>query len=65
MNIPEKLPRGHAYIRMRNKGVRVHIDYVDIDHEQAERMWEAVMAIFRADQEAYDREHPRPVMEAE
>jgi hypothetical protein len=43
----EKLPRGHAYIRMRNKGASVNIDWAEVDSETAEKAIQAVMAIVR------------------
>ena len=47
MENDDKLPRGHAYIRMRNRGYRFDIDYPELDSEQAERIIKAVIAIFR------------------
>ncbi len=41
------LPRGHAYIRMRNRGYKIDIDYPELDSAQAERIIRAAMAIVR------------------
>ena len=41
----DKLPRGHAYIRMRNRGYRIDIDWPEWDSDEAERMMRAVMKI--------------------
>jgi len=41
----DKLPRGHAYIRMRNRGCAFHIDYEEVDSAEAERMMKAVLEI--------------------
>ncbi len=46
------LPRGHAYIRMRNRGYKIDIDYPELDSAQAERIIKAAMAIVR--NEAFD-----------
>lgn len=45
----DKLPRGHAYIRMRNRGYRIDIDYPEVDSEQAEQIIKAVMKIVRGE----------------
>ncbi len=45
----DKLPRGHAYIRMRNRGGSIDIEYPEIDSDQAARIMEAAMAIVRED----------------
>lgn len=43
----EKLPRGHAYIRMRNRRYSIHIDFREIDSDLAQRMSDAAMATYR------------------
>ena len=45
MATDDKLPRGHAYIYMRNRGCAIDIDYPEVDSEEAARILEAVMAI--------------------
>lgn len=52
-----RLPRGHAYIRMRNRGHMIHIDYPGVDSDQAARMIDAVLAVQRADLEKFKQEH--------
>jgi hypothetical protein len=47
MENDDKLPRGHAYIRMRNKGYKVNIDYPEVDSAAAERLIKAVMEIVK------------------
>jgi hypothetical protein len=47
MENDDKLPRGHAYIRMRNGGYKINIDYPEVESSEAERIIEAVMAIVR------------------
>jgi len=42
-----KLPRGHAYLRMRNRGYTIEIEYMEVDSEQAERAIKAAMAVVR------------------
>jgi len=49
MENDDKLPRGHAYIRMRNRGYKIDIDYPELDSAQAERIIKAVMLIARED----------------
>lgn len=50
-NSEPDLPRGHAYIRMRNRGYKIDIDWPEMDAPQAQRMIEAVMAIMTAEDE--------------
>ena len=45
METDDKLPRGHAYIRMRNRGYKIDIDYDELDSAEAERIIKAVMSI--------------------
>jgi|GEM_PF-4651838 len=40
-----KLPRGHAYIHMRNRGYSIDLDYRELDSEEAELAIKAVMSI--------------------
>ena len=47
MENDDKLPRGHAYIRMRNNGGYIHIDYPEVDSPEAERMIKAVLAVLK------------------
>jgi hypothetical protein len=45
----DKLPRGHAYIRVRNKGQAVHVDYRELDSPEAERIMNALCALLKED----------------
>lgn len=45
MSNPDKLPRGHAYIHMRNRGGKIDLDYPEMDSPEVARMMKAVMAI--------------------
>lgn len=47
MENDDKLPRGHAYIRMRNRGYKIDIDYPELDSAEAELIIKAVMATLR------------------
>jgi hypothetical protein len=47
----DKLPRGHAYIRMHNRGYKIDIDYPEVDSEQAERIIKAALEIVAEDAE--------------
>jgi hypothetical protein len=60
-NADDKLPRGHAYIHVRNHGETIHIDYPEIDSAQAGRVIDAAMAIVREDlslQDGQDASEP-------
>lgn len=46
-----KYQRGHAYVRVRNRGYSVDIDFPEVDSPCAERMIKAVMEILKADEE--------------
>ena len=48
----DKLPRGHTYIHMRNRGYAIDIDYLEIDSLQAEHMIKAVLAIMNEEDAA-------------
>lgn len=50
MGNEDKLPRGHAYVRMRNAGYKIDVDFPEIDSECAQRMIEAAMRVFREDE---------------
>jgi hypothetical protein len=41
--VKKKLPNGHAYIRIRNAGFSVHIDFRDKDVPFVEQMMKLVM----------------------
>jgi hypothetical protein len=57
----DTLPRGHAYIRMRNDGATMHIDYPDVDSAEAARMIQAIMDIFK---ESLEKASAKPHHEA-
>lgn len=46
-NAEKPLPRGHSYIRMRNRGYCINIDFMEIDSHIAEEMINAAMAVYR------------------
>jgi hypothetical protein len=39
----KKLPRGHAYVRLRNKGYSIHIDFCEVESAVAERCMRAAL----------------------
>lgn len=41
--VDRKLPRGHAYIRIRNNGFSVHMDFRDKDIPFVEQMMKLIM----------------------
>jgi len=43
----DKFPRGHAYVRMRNRGYKIDIDWPAIDSPEAEEMIKAVCEILK------------------
>ena len=47
----DKLPRGHAYIRVRNKGQAVHLDYRELESPGAERIMKALCALLKEESE--------------
>ena len=49
----DRLPRGHAYVRVRNKGYSIHVDFPAVSDDVAERMIEAAMKVFREDAAAF------------
>ena len=55
MGNDDKLPRGHAYIRMRNRGYSIDIDFPETNSEQAEQAIKAVMAIVSGPEDSRDQ----------
>lgn len=44
---PPKLPRGHAYIRLRNRGTTIHFDMPSVDDPIAKKMMDAALAVWK------------------
>jgi hypothetical protein len=54
----DKLPRGHAYIRVRNRGYRIDINYPELDSAEADQAIRAMLAVVTedsADEKTMDR----------
>ena len=47
-----RLPRGHAYVRVRNRGYSIHIDFTELDSAIAEKMIKAAMDVYREETES-------------
>ena len=48
MGNDDKLPRGHAFIHMRNRGYKIDVDYPETDSAEAESVIKAIIAIVSA-----------------
>ena len=56
-----KLPRGHAYMRFRNDGYSIHVDFPELKLEWLNKVIRDAMAEYgKSEEEGREKGHPLP-----